>query len=185
MNEILLAIILVFMIISAIAALFTGELLSSVISLGAVGFGGSIAYLILGAPDLAITQVVVEVVTLVLLIRVTIGVGLKLASGRPKKQSLIWWGVILSILGTLGVMALHNFPPFGISVMDRLTNVPSLFYIVNSLPKTGASNLVTGILLDFRAYDTLGEATVIFTSVFGGLVLLRKKGKVKDDISGA
>jgi len=43
--------------------------------------------------------------------------------------------------------------------------------------KAGAMNLVTAVLLDFRAYDTLGEATVIFTAILGCYALLRTKGK--------
>ena len=43
--------------------------------------------------------------------------------------------------------------------------------------KTGSVNLVTGIIFDFRGYDTLGEATVLVTAVIGVLTVLRIKGK--------
>jgi multisubunit Na+/H+ antiporter MnhB subunit len=43
-------------------------------------------------------------------------------------------------------------------------------------PQTGAHNRVTAVLLDFRAYDTLGEATVIFTAILGCYALLRTRG---------
>ena len=43
--------------------------------------------------------------------------------------------------------------------------------------KTGSANLVTGILFDFRGYDTLGEATILFTAVVGILTILRLKGR--------
>ncbi|GAG07151.1 unnamed protein product, partial [marine sediment metagenome] len=43
--------------------------------------------------------------------------------------------------------------------------------------QAGATNLVTAVLLDFRAYDTLGEATVIFAAVLGCYALLRTKGR--------
>ena len=181
MTEALITVMLVFMIIAAAVALFTEELLSSVISVGAVGFGGSIAYLLMGAPDLAITQVVVEVVALVLLIRVTIGVGLKLSSGSSSVKRLAAGAISFCFLFVFFILSLRNFPSFGAVVMDRIASAPSLFYIDNSLPLTGSPNIVTGILLDFRAYDTLGEATVIFTAVLGGLALLRKKGKIKKE----
>ena len=42
---------------------------------------------------------------------------------------------------------------------------------------TGAANYVMGILLDYRAYDTLGEATVIFAAVIGAYAILRKVGR--------
>jgi multicomponent Na+:H+ antiporter subunit B len=43
--------------------------------------------------------------------------------------------------------------------------------------RTGSSNMVTGVLLDFRGYDTLGEATILFAAAIGVLTVLRLKGK--------
>src|SRR3989339_966471 len=67
-----LHILLFFMIFAAIAALEVKDLLSSVIAVGAVGFALSIAFLVLKAPDLAITQLVVEILCLIILIRATL-----------------------------------------------------------------------------------------------------------------
>ena len=177
MQQYLVAAILVFIIIAACTALFIEELLSSVIALGAVGFGCSIAYLLVGAPDLAITQIVVEVAALVILIRITIGVDLKLASRRTGRLRKAVSGVLLLVLVVFVGMALRGYPEFGSPVMARIPEAPSVTYIADGLEKTGSANLVTGILMDFRAYDTLGEATVIFAAFLGGLTLLRKKGR--------
>ena len=43
--------------------------------------------------------------------------------------------------------------------------------------ETGAANAVMGVLLDYRAYDTLGEATVIFASILGVYTILRRVGR--------
>ena len=43
--------------------------------------------------------------------------------------------------------------------------------------KTGSANLVTGVVFDFRGYDTMGEAVVLVTAVLGVLTILRIKGK--------
>ena len=61
-------ILLLFMVIAAIIAVETKDLLSSVICVGAIGFGGSLMFLFLHAPDIAITQIVVEVLGLIILI---------------------------------------------------------------------------------------------------------------------
>ena len=53
----------------------------------------------------------------------------------------------------------------------------STAYIENAAEQTGSANLVTGVLFDFRGYDTLGEATILFTAVIGILTILRVKGK--------
>jgi multisubunit Na+/H+ antiporter MnhB subunit len=50
-------------------------------------------------------------------------------------------------------------------------------YIDGATQKTGSANLVTGVVFDFRGYDTMGEAVVLVTAVLGVLTILRIKGK--------
>jgi len=54
-------------------------------------------------------------------------------------------------------------------------------YLEEGTTQTGAVNLVSAIILDFRAYDTLGEATVLFTSVIGIMAVLRRPGRKKKE----
>ncbi|GAH60476.1 unnamed protein product, partial [marine sediment metagenome] len=61
---------LAFMIIAAIVATEIKDLLSAVISLGAVGFSVAIMFILIQAPDLAIVQIVIEVLTIVIFIAV-------------------------------------------------------------------------------------------------------------------
>ena len=67
-----LYILLIFMIFAAIIAIEARDLLSSVVAVGAAGFALCLAFLVLKAPDLAITQLVVEILCLIILIRATI-----------------------------------------------------------------------------------------------------------------
>ena len=67
-----LYILLIFMIISSIIAIEVKDLLSSVVTVGAVGIALSMVFLILKAPDVAITQLVVEILCLIILIRATL-----------------------------------------------------------------------------------------------------------------
>ncbi len=48
------------------------------------------------------------------------------------------------------------------------------YYIENGVEETGANNIVTSIVFDYRGFDTLGEATVLFAAVLGVGVLFRK-----------
>jgi multisubunit Na+/H+ antiporter MnhB subunit len=50
-------------------------------------------------------------------------------------------------------------------------------YIEGAAQRTGSANLVTGVVFDFRGYDTMGEAVVLVTAVLGVLTILRLKGK--------
>jgi multicomponent Na+:H+ antiporter subunit B len=167
--EIYLLILTIFMIIGSIIAIETKNLLSSVISVGVVGFSLSIAFLMLGAPDIAITQLVVEILILVVLIRATITI-----EGRggtfPFVTSLIFFGLFLFF----AFFALKEIPRFGEPLM-RVSKT----YLETGAQKTHATNIVTSVLLDFRAYDTIGEATVLFVSIVGAFVILRRRGRKK------
>ncbi len=173
--------LIVLMILGAIVAIETTNLLYAVISVGAVGFLLSIVFLFLSAPDLAITQVAVEVITLVILLRVTTRTQHDAVS-NPRKLAGITIAVgMLLVLAVFTVQMLSGFPEFGQPVMDRYADAPSNTYLREGLEKTGAANVVTAVLLDFRAYDTLGEATVLFCAVLGALSILRRKARKRPE----
>ena len=176
---IFLAAILVFMIIGAIIAIETKNLLAAIISLGAVGVGTSIGFLILQAPDLAITQIVVEVVCLIILIRATISRDLETTGESREFFGLAVVVILLITTFIFGVEILRELPRFGAPLLAGGETV-SAHYLKYGLRDTGAANLVTSVILDYRAYDTLGEATVLFTAILGALAILRKKSKTNE-----
>lgn len=170
--ESFLLVLLIFMIVGSIIAIETKNLLSSVISCGVVGFAVSVSFLLLGAPDIAITQVVVEILILIVLIRATITLDNTSIEAHWDTfaivSSLIFFGLFL----VFAFLAVQDLPPFGRPLMRV-----SQQYLETALEKTGAANVVTSIVLDFRGYDTLGEATVLFTSIVGAFVILRRRGR--------
>ena len=170
-----LQLLLLFMIFAAAVAVEIEDMLSSVIAVGAVGLGLSLAFLLLKAPDLAITQLAVEILCVIILIRATIKKDLPLVkSGR-------WLFNTISTLSFIAVFlffayfALKELPRFGEPIMRVAKD-----YIEQGLQKTGATNMVAAIILDFRGYDTLGEATVLFTAVMGVLAVMRRVGRIKN-----
>ena len=170
-------ILLLFMIIAAIIAVETKNLLSAVICVGAIGFGASLMFLFLRAPDIAITQIVVEVLALVILIRACISRELTFISGPREFFGVVVSAVIIFVIFLAGIEILETLPDFGTAIFAEVPGAASQTYISQGLQKTGAANLVTSVILDFRAYDTLGEATVLFTAIIGATVILRKKTK--------
>jgi len=170
-------ILLLFMIIAAIIAVETTNLLSAVICVGAIGFGGSLMFLFLRAPDIAITQIVVEVLGLIILIRATIARDLTFISGDREFFGVVVSVVVVFVILLAGIRAFETLPDFGTAVFTKAPEAASQTYISEGLAKTGAANIVASVILDFRAYDTLGEATVLFTSIIGATVILRKKSK--------
>ena len=169
-------ILLLFVIIAAIFAVETKNLLSSVICIGAIGFGASIMFLFLRAPDIAITQIVVEVLGLIILIRATIARDLTFISGDREFFGMVVSIVILMAIALAGIYEVfETLPQFGNPIFAEVPQAASNTYVEQGLEKTGAANLVASVILDYRAYDTLGEATVLFTAIIGATVILRQK----------
>jgi len=165
------------MIIGALVVVETSNLLSSIISLGAIGFLLSLSFLLLGAPEIAITQIVVEILVLIILIRATINRDLTAISGDREFVGLL---VTIALIFTFSLMLLrvsNHFPVFGHSVLDRIPDAPSHLYVEQGRTKTGSDNIVESIILNFRAYDTVGEIAVLFCGVVGALAVLRRKGR--------
>ena len=117
-----------------------------------------------------------EIVCLVLLIRVVLT--RRDETHELPKDTLAVGSVVLGlgVLLALCFVALRSMTPFGYPLMH--TAQPYLDYAAST---TGATNYVTAVLLDFRAYDTLGEATVIFSAIIGALVVLRTTGRLRDE----
>jgi len=184
MIEILVGSFLVFMIIGALIALETADLLSSVISVGAVGAAMSICFLLVGAPDIAITQMVVEILSLVILIRATIRRDLTTIDGDREFFGLMATLAMIFVFLVLGFYVFPRLPEFGTPSMLQSSQSPAQYYLRNGLKETGAANIVTAVILDYRGYDTLGEATVLFTSILGALAILRVYSRKKKSHDG-
>lgn len=165
--------ILLFMIAAAIIAVWAKDLLSSVIAVGAVGIGLCMAFLLLKAPDLAIMQLVVEILSLIILIRATARKDLPFsASGRWLFNTLSTL-LFIAVFLTASHIVLKQLPQFGSPLM-RVSKI----YLEEGAASTGSANLVAGIMLDYRSLDALGEATALFAVTIGILAIARKKGRV-------
>lgn len=170
-----LNLLLIFMIIGALIAVEIDDLLSGVIAVGVVGFILCVVFFILRAPDVAITQLIVEIISLVILIRAT-GVKKEKIEAKEGVQEIFSSAVTLIFAGAFAVFSwwgLSFLPEFGKPLMTVSRDY--LFPVA----KSGAINRVTSILFDFRGYDTLGEATILFTAVIGTFAVLRSKGRKK------
>lgn len=80
----------------------------------------------------------------------------------------------LSLIGIL-LVAVAQLPEFG-SEYSPAHNYVSRAYLEETMHETGAMNIITGIILDYRAFDTFIEATVMFTATIAVMLLLRKEG---------
>lgn len=162
-----------FMILGSIVALELKDILSSIIAIGIVGLGVSMSFLFLQAPDLAIVQFLFEIFALIILVRAFIGK--ENHQLEPSSANAVMTGVgIVAVVGIffLSIPVFRLLPPFGEPLMQV-----SQHYLDSGAAETGAANLVSSIILDYRAYDTLGEITVLFTATLGVFAILRSTAK--------
>jgi len=127
--------------------------LAALIVTSIVGLIVSLAFLQFSAPDLALTQISVEVVTTILLLLAINLLPRTTPDELPRSYKL--GAGLLATLGGLGVAALAY------AAMTRSFETISGFHIEQSLPGGGGTNVVNVILVDFRGYDTFGEIIVL------------------------
>jgi multicomponent Na+:H+ antiporter subunit A len=140
--------------------------LARVISLGVIGYLLCATFIILRAPDLALTQLLVDSVTVILFVlviyflpqfaKVKESVGVKI---RDLLVSVVTGGFV-----TVFILAAYA---------HRYTNTIAEYFIENSYELAGGKNIVNVILVDFRAFDTLGEITVLALAGLGVYALVR------------
>ncbi len=136
----------------------------SVVLLGVVGLAVSLTFLSLSAPDLALTQLAVELVSTVLLL-----MGLALLPAQSPRESSGTRrarDALLALAGGAGMAWLAWV------LLTRDFNSIAWYFLENSIPLGGGSNVVNVILVDFRGYDTYGEITVLGIGAVGVLALM-------------
>ena len=161
-----LAIVLWLVLLAAGGAMVLGhrERLRGVVLAGVIGLVTALTFEALSAPDLALTQLSVEVVSTALLL-----MGLALlprttpresGSGRRMRDA------VLALAGGGGVGWLAWM------ALTRDHASLSWYYLRNAVPQGGGANAVNVILVDFRGYDTFGEITVLGIAAVGVLAML-------------
>jgi multicomponent Na+:H+ antiporter subunit A len=143
--------------------------MAAVCALGAVGTGVTLIFLAHSAPDLAVTQFLVEVLT-VLLVMLAFR---RLSDGISDSGSkLIRAGVALSIGATVFVLVL-------VAQGTQLGQPVGAWHAAAAIPEGHGRNVVNVILVDFRAFDTLGEIAVLAIAAIGAGVLLARHRKLE------
>ncbi|OGB26653.1 MAG: monovalent cation/H+ antiporter subunit A [Burkholderiales bacterium RIFCSPLOWO2_02_FULL_57_36] len=154
--------------------------LTALIMISTVGLVPTLVFVYLAAPDLALTQVSVEVVTIVLLLLALY----RLPQQSPVESSSLrkLRDAVLAITAGAGVSSIVY------AVLTRPFQTLSDYYLEKSLPEAGGTNVVNVILVDFRGFDTFGEIIVLAIAALGIVAMLdglRVKRLVADDTGRA
>jgi multicomponent K+:H+ antiporter subunit A len=155
----------ILIIASIMTVVLHRQRLLAVVMIGVVGLFASLVFVKFSAPDLALTQLSVEIVTIILLLlalyylpQTTPAENARLRTSRD---------IVISVLSGVGVMIL------AMAVLTRDYMPISEFFLANSVPGGGGTNVVNVILVDFRGTDTLGEIVVLALAGLGIFALLQ------------
>lgn len=160
----------VLLLAAALAAAVARTRLGAIVALGAVGSLVTLVYVRFSAPDLALTQLLIESLGVILLLLVfhflppEFG---EVASKRRRGADVAVAALVGLVMGTLVLVA--NGVQLAPSVAE--------YYVAQSLPLAHGRNVVNAIVADFRGFDTLGEITVLASAALGLRALLRLRGK--------
>lgn len=161
--EIVLSLILIG---ATISILFSKSRLASIILLGAVGYSVSLFFVIFRAPDLALTQLVIETVSVALFLLCFY----HLPRNARKKESIGFKmnNAIISVLVgiTFSVIAISSYN-------TKLFDSISSYYMENTYKKAAGENMVNVILVDFRGFDTLFEIAVLAIAAIGIYTMIK------------
>jgi multicomponent Na+:H+ antiporter subunit A len=139
---------------------FTAHRFVAALLLGGVGFAIAVVFALFGAPDLALTQILVETIVLVVFLLVLRQLPSKFERSVKGSVRVVQIGLSVSVGLVVALFAL---------LVGNARLAPSVGeeYIARSAPQGGGNNVVNVILVDFRGVDTLGEITVLAVAAIG------------------
>jgi multicomponent Na+:H+ antiporter subunit A len=157
-------------LIAAVLALRIRQRLSAVLVVGVTGYGVAVLFVLQGAPDLALTQFLIETLTLVVFVLVLRKLP-KDITDRHRPRERVGRGVIAVAVGLL--MACVG----AVALSARTATPVSVDYPEQAYRFGGGQNIVNVTLVDIRAWDTLGEISVLVVAATGvaSLVFLRRR----------
>ena len=154
------------MVVAAIAAARVGRRISAVVLVGAVGYGMAAMFEIQGAPDLAITQVLIETLGIVFFVLV-----FRHLPDRFEQRELRFSQFPRVAIAVLSAVFMFVFT---LVIVGSRTEAPiSSEFLERAVPEGGGNNVVNVILVDFRGFDTMGEIAVLAVAALGVAAVVR------------
>lgn len=152
-------------LVALLTVIYHRKRLRALVTLGLVGLTVSMLFARFSAPDLALTQLVVEVVTILLMLLV---LNFMPATTPRESSSLRRLRDFCIAVAGGGLFAVLSY-----AVLSRpYDNSLAQYYLANSVPGGGGTNVVNVVLVDFRGFDTLGEISVLAITAIAILALL-------------
>lgn len=165
-------VVAIVMIIAALSILFAKSRLSAILLNSVLGYGVAIFFVLFRAPDLALTQTVVETVTTVLFLVAYYFLP------EWKKEDTRSWSDKVNLAVSIGVGVIFTIIALAVQNGKLFSSISS--YFENSYELAGGKNIVNTILGDFRAFDTMLEVVVLLIAGIGVYTLIKVKARKGD-----
>ncbi len=177
-EAIALAAVLTLSLLGAAAAILLRDVLNAIIAFAAFSFGIAAAWVLLAAPDVALTEAAVGAGITTVFFLVTIA-----KTVRPGGDGLferIQWRPLVVVTVLVGALlaTVGSLPAVGAADAPVATSPITEYYLGNAYTETGVENAVTAVLAAYRGFDTFGEATVVIAAGVAVLLVLRQEAYV-------
>ena len=158
-------------VLTALLVLFVRRRLFAVILVGTGGYGVATLFYVMGAPDIALTQFLMETVSLVVFVLVLRRFPARFSA--PALRGRRVWNLVLGLATGILVSALTWFALAGRQEPSISEGYPA------AAEEAGGSNIVSVLLVDVRAWDTMGEISVLAAAAAGvaSLMFVRRRAQ--------
>ncbi|GGA96902.1 DUF4040 domain-containing protein [Macrococcus hajekii] len=162
-----------FIVIASLVLLKVQSRMTATVLVGAIGYGTSMVYILMYAPDLALTQFVIETITTVLFLSCFYHLPNLEKENKSRINRIV--SLIIALSMTLLVVSMMIISQ-STELFDSITE-----YYKKAYDLTGGKNIVNAILGDFRAFDTMLEGVVLMITGLGIYSLIRRKVGAKHE----
>lgn len=165
-------IICLFIVMGVVKLFYSYSRVTALASMGVVGYGLALIYIVFSSPDTAMTQFLIETLTVVLFVLVLHKLPFfEDLSEKKRRFGYLFLSVVFGGVMTYILLLVRSFP---------MTSELRAYFGDNSVALGQGRNIVNVILVDFRALDTMGEAVVLGIAAVGIYTLLKLKQDAED-----
>lgn len=169
-------VLLVLILGAALATMLLRDVLGAIIAFAAYSLAMAVLWLLLRAPDVALTEAAIGAGVTTILFLVAISKTLRPQTDRVVRRLDPTTVVVVVLFAAVMLLTVPAIPAIGDPAAPAVSNpAVTQYYLDHAYKETGVENAVTAVLAAYRGFDTFGEAVVVFTAGVAVLVILREE----------
>ncbi len=170
------------LLVTTLGVIYIRDLLGSVLLFGIFSLIMALLYLVMEAPDVAITEAAVGAgISSIIFLTAIVFTGRNSIQARHRTWPA---KLLVTLLGLCLLYATQDMPVYG-DIEAPIHQHVAPYYLRETMAEIGIPNVVTAVLASYRGFDTLGEVSVVFTAMAAVLLLLWPQGSSNTAQTGA